>query len=446
MKSKIMSLKHSDGKLQRYEIVSEFSFDQLDFGENKFTKKSIWGIKRLYEANIMVKTPYLFKRIVFFHFPEDKNLALSNETEEGIIYDKQMLLSQVMDEEFRKGNLIFEKDQIKCGNKDLEAIIKEMVDSQLLRISIGEGKDTFFIPVSSNLGYSSQSGEKTFCNSNFFLMDPTDKDSPYDNFGTGYGLLVKDGMIILPPALHRKAFVLDDKNKISIVVPEVSTLKIYLDGKVYTSQNSKIFERPSFLFSKAGNVTDIVISERKVVALRRGGNTRIPMAGFILQVKGEVDIKDFNVKYLGLENIKLAIQIGPILIDNGVCMKDLETPFFNPDKDSIAFPPTSYPLSFEKGRAARIALGVKKGQPLLIWAEGPSKIDNSSGKESAGVSLKEFTEFGSYLGLDYLVNLDGGGSSQLVINKVKNLRISDRNADNNLETERPVPYYMTIKN
>ncbi|MFA7108027.1 MAG: phosphodiester glycosidase family protein [Sphaerochaetaceae bacterium] len=445
MKSQILSLKHSDGKLQRYEIVSEFSFNQLNFGESKFIKKSVWGIKRLYEANIMVKDPSLFKRIIFYHFPEKGELVLPKETEEGIFFDKQLLLTQWMEQEFKKGNLNFDGNNISCKNKSLESIIKGMKNSQLLEISIGKGKDTYFIPVSSSLGYASQSGEKNFCNSNFFLMDPTDKDSPYDSFGTGYGLLVKDGEIILPPALHRKAFFLDDNNNISIVTPEVSKLKIYLDGKTYTSQNSRIFERPSSLFSKAGDVTDIVISGRKVVAIHKGGNSRLPMAGFVLQIKGEVNLKDLNVSYSGFENIKFAIQIGPILINKKDCMKSLETPFFDPDKDTIAFPPTSYPLSFEKGRAARIALGVKDGLPLLIWAEGPSKIDNSSGMESAGVSLKEFTDFGCSLDLDYLVNLDGGGSSQLVVDGTKKLRICDRDADNNLEIERPVPNFLIIE-
>jgi len=444
MKSQILTLKHSDGKLQRYEIISEFSFNQLDFGECKFVKKSVWGIKRLYEANIMVKDPSLFKRIIFFHFPEKENLVLPKETEEGLFFDKQLLLTQWMEQEFKKGNLKFDGTNISCKNKSLESIIKEMKDSQLLEISIGPGKNTYFLPVSSSLGYASQSNKKNFCNSNFFLMDPTDKDSPYDSFGTGYGLLIKDGKIILPPVLHRKAFVLDDNNKISIIVPEVSKLQIHLDGKVYNRSNSKIFERPDALFSKSGDVTDIVISGRKVVALHKGGNSRIPMAGFVLQVKGEVNLKDLNVSYSGFENIKFAIQIGPVLIDKKNYMKSLETPFFNPEKDVIAFPPTSYPLSFENGRAARIALGVKCGNPLLIWAEGPSKIDNSSGKESAGVSLKELTDFGRSLDLDYLVNLDGGGSSQMVINGTKKLRICDRDADNNLEIERPVPNFLII--
>ena len=96
-------------------------------------------------------------------------------------------------------------------------------------------------------------------------------------------------------------------------------------------------------------------------------------------------------------------------------------------------------------RAARIALGADKdGKPMLLWAEGAGKLGYVPGTGSRGASLSDMAQICSELGMVNAVNLDGGGSAQILLNNKRNLLISDRNADHT-EAERPVPAALIIQ-
>ena len=68
-----------------------------------------------------------------------------------------------------------------------------------------------------------------------------------------------------------------------------------------------------------------------------------------------------------------------------------------------------------------------------------------AGKDSCGASLAEMAEIAEDLGLVNAVNLDGGGSAQIILNEQRYLQISDRNFQDNSESERPVPVGLVIK-
>ena len=113
--------------------------------------------------------------------------------------------------------------------------------------------------------------------------------------------------------------------------------------------------------------------------------------------------------------------------------------------DGVPFPPSLYPMNFEKARAARIALGADpEGKPMLLWAEGAAKIGHVPGKGSCGASLSDMARICRELGMFNAVNLDGGGSAQMLLKNSRSLKISDRETDGT-ETERPVPMGLTVK-
>ena len=112
---------------------------------------------------------------------------------------------------------------------------------------------------------------------------------------------------------------------------------------------------------------------------------------------------------------------------------------------STSYPPSLYPLDYEKDRAPRMAIGSDSvGKPVIVWAEGAGKLEYSPGTDSCGASLSEMAEICQNLGLVNAVNLDGGGSAQILVHNRRSLKISDRNADNS-ESERAVPIGIMIR-
>ena len=110
------------------------------------------------------------------------------------------------------------------------------------------------------------------------------------------------------------------------------------------------------------------------------------------------------------------------------------------------FPPCLYPLDYDRARAARIAVGADEdGKPMILWAEGAAKIGYRPGKGSCGASLAEFAAICEKTGMRNGVNLDGGGSAEILLNGVRTLAISDRD-EAGAETERFVPLGLAVSN
>ena len=102
-------------------------------------------------------------------------------------------------------------------------------------------------------------------------------------------------------------------------------------------------------------------------------------------------------------------------------------------------------MDFSRARAARIALGADtNGKPVLLWAEGAAKFGYVPGKGSCGASLSEMAAFCADVGMVNAVNLDGGGSAQILLRNQRSLEISDRNLDFS-QSERPVPNALIVK-
>ena len=81
---------------------------------------------------------------------------------------------------------------------------------------------------------------------------------------------------------------------------------------------------------------------------------------------------------------------------------------------------------------------------MLLWAEGAAKFGYVPGQGSCGASLKEMAEICADVGMVNAVNLDGGGSAQILLRNRRSLKISDRNPDTS-EAERPVPLGLMIR-
>ena len=72
------------------------------------------------------------------------------------------------------------------------------------------------------------------------------------------------------------------------------------------------------------------------------------------------------------------------------------------------------------------------------------KIGYVPGKHSRGASLSDMAGICLDCGMVNAVNLDGGGSAQILLGKRRLLEISDRKADGS-QSERPVPNALIVK-
>lgn len=440
-------MQHASGEIQRYQIVEGFDWNKVTFLSPGFDKKSIGEIARLYNLNILPKHPELYGLIAFFHVDEGMALDCPMEHGDGRFFVKNVATSIYLNEQVKKGKIRWEGSFI-VDDERASAIIAQLEEDDLIRTVKGQRSGVWFIPIHAKMGFLSQQ-EKAPCivNSHFFLMDPTDIDSPYCQLGTPYGLALKDGVIHLPPLNHRPVLLVDSQGKTSIQSLELTNLTVEIDGVHYIHNKNATFHfRPEERQTPNHGGTDIIITENRVIAIKGGGGSTIPMAGFVISVKEQVDIADTSVTYHGLKEYVFGVQVGPSAMEDHTMIGSLACPFYNKERDKVPFPSTVYPLPFETARAARIAVGTNaEGEAVLIWAEGAGKLLYKPKEDSTGCSLLELAQFCALQGYEDILNLDGGGSAQILWEGVRHMKISDRYSPSDLEAERPVPSALILR-
>ena len=82
---------------------------------------------------------------------------------------------------------------------------------------------------------------------------------------------------------------------------------------------------------------------------------------------------------------------------------------------------------------------------MILWFEGAGKFGYKPGEGSCGASLMEVADICEKMGIYNAINLDGGGSAQLLIKNKRTLKISDRNPDDFSEIERAVPAGLYVR-
>ena len=82
---------------------------------------------------------------------------------------------------------------------------------------------------------------------------------------------------------------------------------------------------------------------------------------------------------------------------------------------------------------------------MLLWVEGAAKLGFVKGENSCGANLADMARICSELGMVNGINLDGGGSAQLLYGNRRELQISDRKKEDHSEAERPVPLGLVIR-
>ena len=449
MTSEVKVYTYPNGEIQRVQILRLEDWAQLGFLYPNYNDAALDCFYDIYQNYHVPACPWIFDNMVMFHIPEDLQVDVLYETKKyGTVSDKLTAVSIALQEgvKIKGGNPVF-------ADANVEKLWRALEERDCIRIAKGKLPTTTVIPISHYPGFLTENETDAIMkvNANFFIMDKFDCATVFDHIGIPLGLCIKNGVIENPPLFHREALLVKKDGSVSVKQLDVRNLEIEIGGKRYFhGKNASIYSRPERAKTPKDERLKLVIVGGRVVAVKKRGSIPIPASGFVLCVDGLDDCKiaaGEKVIYHGLEDVVFGIQVGNSIIKDGIRTEGFISRFYNIyHLEPIPFPPSLYPMNFDKARAARIALGADAdGKPVLFWAEGAGKLGYTPGEDSTGASLKEMAEIASDLGLFNAVNLDGGGSAQILVDNKRSLKISDRNKSDNSEAERLVPMGLVVR-
>ncbi len=436
MNEQIKTYTYPGGEQQRVQLVRLRDWSQLQFMQPPVHPRAIDGYAHIYRQYLIPACPWIFGDLVLFRLPADVQLQLSPETASRLTAAAELL----------QKNVRVAGGKPRFRTKQAQDLYMELEKRDCIRIVSGRLPVTQFIPVADRGGLLSEAPGKLKVNASFFIMDPIDCATVHDHVGTPLGLCVKDGEVKNPPLFGREALLVKKSGDVTVEPVDVKTLTLRIGGKTFRhGENALIFSRPKQAWVAKGG-RKLVIVGSSVAAVTDKRRVKIPASGFVLQLKENVAVSPGEkVEYLGMEDVAFGIQVGNSIVRGGVATEKFISRFYNIRRlEPVPFPPSLYPMDFAHARAARIALGADKaGKPMLLWAEGAPKSGYVPGEHSCGASLREMAAICRDLGIENAVNLDGGGSAQLILDGVRSLQLSDRNPDGS-QAERAVPLALAI--
>lgn len=447
MDAQIRTVSYPNGEIQRVQLVRWEDWGKLEFWKPKYSEASLSCFERIYRQFLVPACPWLFGNMVMFQLPEDMEVPFSMETAKyGRLSSSLTAAAAALEAgvHFRGKSPIFR-------DKSTESFYRELECRKCLHVVRGRLPITTIIPVGNLSGFLTESERDSALkvNASFFIMDRFDSATVYDHIGVHLGLCVKNGVVENPPLYKREALLVKKDGTVSVTMPELKDLTLRIGEKSYLpGKNAAVFTRPRHFRTPPTAGNQLVIIGRQVAAVVEKGSIPVPASGFVLCPERECTAAPGDtVLYQGMEDVLFGIQVGNSILRDGVKTEKFISRFYNiRHLQPVPYPPSLYPMNFRKSRAARIALGADKdGKPMLLWAEGAGKLRYIPGQDSCGASLSEMAEICAAVGMVNAVNLDGGGSAQLLLKNKRSLLISDRREEDNSECERPVPLALMIK-
>ncbi len=251
----------------------------------------------------------------------------------------------------------------------------------------------------------------------------------FSSRGYPLGLVMIDQTLLSSPMFQRTAFgvtasreyfvdnfdadhyfLVNDKTRYNITT--INSQSRTNGVNLYTEEfGKKIPSKPSDL--------DIVVENSRVTEIKTGGGTDIPDNAYVISISGEplefisqnlkvtdkitLKISLFPFSYHKNSAVKHLLGGGPRLIKGGSPYVAKFSEQFRPD---IAY-----------SRAARSAIGITPEQNIIFLAvDGLIRKGDKNKNNSRGTTLEETARILQFLGAFEAMNLDGGGSSTLVLN------------------------------
>lgn len=446
MKSVIKKFAYSNSNdIQRVQIISWDSWDDLFFLHPDYSEQSFINLGTFYKNVFARKYANFYGKSILFRLPDSLESEIPMyDSEYGHMLDMLVAANVAL----RKNSRYF-NGAVRITEEKARKLYGELTKKNCLQIANGNLPFVDFMPVSGSFGFLSTDHNKApvKVNSSFFIMDRFDCSTGYDVIGNPIGLCVKNGIVENPPLFDREVLLVDEDHNVKITRITLSDLEIQIDNTLYADgENCKIYSRPDYKKTPAGGF-DIVITGNNVVAYKENGNTPVPGSGFVMKLPEKTIIHRRQVIYRGLEKVRFALQVGNSVMVDGVKTERFLSRFHNfLNIGTVSYPPSMYPRNYRSDRAPRIVLGADRdNKPMLIWFEGAGKFGHVPGEESCGASLAEAVDICEKLGVYNGINLDGGGSAQILVKGVRKLKISDRDPDDYSEIERAVPIGLYVR-
>ena len=437
---------YPDGEIQRVEICRLEDWSSLELLKPEPDPGALDCFCRIYRQFLVPAAPWVFGNLVLFRLPEGMVVPFSREVK-GYGQFADPLTAAALG--LRKGVWMAGetprfRDEITKGFWD------ELEKQDCIRIVRGKLPVTTIIPVGDEPGLLTESepNARMKVNGAFFTMDPFDCATAYDHIGAYIGLFVKDGRVENPPQYEREALLVRQDGRVSVEQLGIHQLQIQIGEHIFVhGENARFYTRPRRGRTPIASGENLVIIGSRVAAVSQG-STPIPGSGFVICPSKPCDAKPGDpVTYRGLEDVHFGIQVGNSTVRDGIPTEKFISKFFNVrGLWRIAYPPSLYPLNYRRARAARIAIGAdRQGKPMILWAEGAAKIGHTPGVDSCGATLADMARISREVGMVNGVNLDGGGSAQLLMGNWRELMLSDRKEPDLAEQERPVPMGLMVR-
>ncbi len=446
MDTQIKTYTYPNGDIQRVQVIHLENWSSLDFLQPPGSPRALDRFSGIYRDFLVPAAPWLFGNMILFRLPRGLTMEFPFETRKyGTVADPLTAAAAAL-----KSGVKIVKGKPVFRNAAVRAFWQALEHQDCLRIVSGKLPITTIIPLGDLAGYLTETEPTASLkvNASFFIMDRFDCATVYDHVGTPFGLNVKDGLVTRPPLYDREALLVRRDGSVSVQHLDVQALDIEIHGKTLThGKNARVYTRPTCIRSPAGKTQALVIIGNRVAAVGTG-SLPVPASGFVLCPETPLSVSAGDpVLYRGLEDVSFGIQVGNSIVRDGVPTTQFRSRFYNIRRlQPVPYPPSLYPMDFAHARAARIALGAdREGRPMLLWAEGAAKFGYESGKGSCGASLAEMAAICADAGMVNAVNLDGGGSAQILLHNRRTLEISDRNAEDFSEAERPVPLALIVR-
>ncbi|MEX2542884.1 MAG: phosphodiester glycosidase family protein [Trueperaceae bacterium] len=295
-------------------------------------------------------------------------------------------------------------------------------------------------------------------NAHFFTILPGDMDTHHVPLGEAAGLTARAGAVSRPPTASRTALV-RTRSGWQVRRMGLDELVVTLPGGREVrrrSHSARLYMRgpdlPGGRTPVDPGVCEITFVGRWAVAVASGGGRKVPQGAIALSMRQRLDAHELEAlrrgapvhyRVTGLEDLEAGVQAGPRLVTGGqVCVDDdiFDEEEFYVSGSSEPVVPTVFPADANVTPAARLGVGVNSDGELLVAAvEGASALHGAARREGSGCTLLELAELLVELGAREAVNLDGGGSVQVMFGSGTLLRPADSRGIAGASFDRPVP-------
>lgn len=253
------------------------------------------------------------------------------------------------------------------------------------------------------------------------------------HLGELVGWFVTDGVELAPPLFNRAVLAVTADHRAHIRRVAMADVLLPNSRRVTWGAVNHAESGTTVLWDRvagdrttksAGHV-DACISRSTVVDIRPGGQSHIPLLGFVLAIPASVaeavldgvrvgdEVVVGNDFPTGLGAVTQAMACGPQLVRDGQVDIDFDAEGLG-EKDTTVLP-LSLSRVVDSFRAARSFVFLRDGRVVFGVVSGISMGGGRPGDlTSVGMTFGELAQLCTDLGADDAIALDGGGSSSLV--------------------------------